>query len=403
MFFWEMAAEKTDTMDHTKNFRDAGTERYHAFDNLRGTMLLLLLALHAAVAYMVTPLGTTWPFKDSQTHVIFDIAGAFIHTFRLPLLFVMAGFFGAKLYYERGTRGFLKNRLQRIAIPLIVFWVLLAPLILAPLALLHLDPGSRTFMGLVSWLLSADALSRLNFLHLWFLFDLLLYYGAALLLIWISKLVRLTWRNGGGQKFGLLLRSSWGPLVFATLTAISMLPMELGVLETPATFERPPSTLIANSIFVLFGWGLYIRRDLVGEFALRAWGYTCLALACFGTHLACLFSLLNGNAEYHIPSVVLASLSIWFFIYGIMGLFVRYCNRPNRIWRYIADSSYWCYLVHLPLIAWLSVLMADWGASAVVKFTIVLTATLLVCLLTYDRLVRSTPIGVLINGRRRSQ
>jgi glucan biosynthesis protein C len=387
-------------MEHSRRFDDPGTERHHAFDNLRGILLMLLLVLHASISYMITPLGTTWPFKDSSTSVIFDIAGAFIHTFRLPLFFVMAGFFGAKLYYERGTRTFLKNRLQRIGIPLIVFWVLLAPLILAPFALLHLDPGSRTLTGLMSWLTSADTRSHLHFFHLWFLFDLLIYYGVALLLLRLPSLPRLKWGEGSRQKLGLLFRSPWGPLVLVAVTAISLLPMELGMLETPATFARPPSTLFADAIFFLFGWMLYIRRDLVTNLTPRAWGYTSLGVVFFAAHLVCVHSLLNGNRAFHTPSVVFASLSIWSFIYGIMGLFVRYGSKPNRIVRYIADSSYWCYLVHLPLVAWLSILLADWQAPAMLKYTIVLLTTVLVCLLTYDRFVRSTPIGVLINGRR---
>ena len=399
-FFLEISSHNTDTMEHANHFRDAGAERYHAFDNLRGILLMLLLVLHASISYMVTPLGTTWPFKDSSTHVIFDIAGAFIHTFRLPLFFVMAGFFGAKLYYERGAREFLKNRLQRIAIPLIIFWVLLAPLILAPFALIYLDPGSRTFMGVVSSLVNTDTRSHLHFFHLWFLFDLLVYYGAVLLVIQLSRLARLTWGDGSRRKLGLLFRSAWGPLVFVAVTAISLLPMELGMLETPATFARPLSTLFANVVFFLFGWGLYIRRDLVGCLPSRAWGYTSLAILFFVAHLACLPSLINGNRVFHIPSIVFASLSIWLFVYGIMGLFIRYCSRPNRVWRYIADSSYWCYLVHLPLIAWLSILLADWRIPAILKYAIVLFTTVLVCLLTYDRFVRSTPIGALINGRR---
>ena len=46
------------------------------------------------------------------------------------------------------------------------------------------------------------------------------------------------------------------------------------------------------------------------------------------------------------------------------------------------------------------VLLADWVVPAILKYTIILVTTVLVCLLTYDRLVRSTLIGVLINGRR---
>ncbi|MDH4158249.1 MAG: acyltransferase family protein, partial [candidate division Zixibacteria bacterium] len=200
---------------------------------------------------------------------------------------------------------------------------------------------------------------------------------------------------------GLLFRSSWGFLMFVVATAVSLLPMELGMLESPATFARPPSTLFADAVFVLFGWGLYIHRDLMGRLARRAWVDTSLGVVCFVAHLAFVSSLIEGNRALHIPSIIFASLSIWLFVYGITGLFIRYGSRPSRIGRYIADSSYWCYLVHLPLVAWLSVLLADWQMPAISKYAIVLSTTVLVCLLTYDRLVRSTPIGVLINGRRR--
>jgi len=388
-------------VDNSRQLSHAGTDRYHAFDNLRGILLMLLLVLHASAAYMVTPLGNIWPLKDSSTSLLFDIAGLFIHTFRLPLFFVMAGFFGAKLYYERGTQGFLKNRLQRIAIPLILFWLLLAPLILAPFALFNLDPASRTVKGLLTWLMSADGRSHLNFFHLWFLFDLLLYYGVVVLFIRLSKLGRMKWGENSYQRLGLLFHSPWGFLVFVILTAISLLPMELGMLETPATFARPVSTLFADFIFVLFGWFYFIRRDLMGHTSKRAWGYTLSGVVFFAAHVAAVALILKGNGMFHIPSVVSASLSIWLLVYGIMGLFARYFDRPSRIGRYIADSSYWCYLVHLPLVAWLSVLLVNWEVTAILKYTIVLLTTMLICLLTYDRLVRSTLIGVLINGRRR--
>lgn len=380
---------------------DASVERYHAFDNLRGILLMLLIVLHSAVAYMVTPLDDVWPFKDDSAHIVFDIVVVSIHTFRLPLLFVMAGFFGGKLYCERGTHEFLRNRTQRIAVPLILFWVVLAPLILAPFALIQLDPDSRTLMGVGSWLLSAKAVPHLQLFHLWFLLDLLLYYGVMLLTAQLSRVMRFTWVDSGRQKLDQLLQSSWGFLVFVVVTAISLLPTKLGMLETPATFARPPSTLLADFVFFLFGWWLYARRSHLGHFAAWAWAGTTLGIALLAAHLACVVWLLNGSSEYHTASAVFASFSTWFFVYGIMGFFVRYCNSPSRFWRYIADSSYWCYLVHLPSVVWLQILLANWRVPAVLKFATVLIATLSICLLTYDRFVRATPIGALINGRRR--
>lgn len=362
---------------------------------------MLLLVLHASVAYMVTPLGALWPVKDVSTHLAFDVAGSFIHTFRLPLFFVIAGFFGAKLHDERGARNFVKNRLRRIAVPLVVFWVLLAPLILAPFALYRLDPASRTVTGLVSWLLSADARSHLHFFHLWFLFDLLVYYAAMTIVIQLARLTRMAWVDSSRQRLGLALQRAWSPFLFGAVTVLSLLPMKLGMLETPATFARPFSTLFANFMFFLFGWGLYATSDLTGQFTRHAWRYALFGVAFFTAHLACVSSLLTGNRALHIPSVVFASFAIWLLIYGLIGLFVRYCSRPNRVWRYIADSSYWCYLVHLPLVAWLQVLLTNWGVAAIVKYMVVLGITVLVCLVTYDRFVRSTVVGVFINGRRR--
>lgn len=363
-------------------------------------MLMLLIVLHSAVAYIVTPFGDVWPFKDNSTHIAFDIMVVSIHTFRLPLLFVMAGFFGAKLYCDRGARAFLRNRMQRIAIPLIAFWVLLAPLILAPFALLQLEPGSRTPLGLGSWLMSETILSHLQLFHLWFLFDLLLYYGAMLLLAQLAQQTRFTWVNSSWQRLDQLLQSSWGFLVLVVVTTISLLPMKLGMLETPATFARPPSTLFADFVFFLFGWWLYRRRQYLWRFASVAWARLALGVAFLALHLACVAWSLNGNSVCHVLSAIFASLSTWFFVHGIMGLFVRYCNRPSRFWRYVADSSYWCYLVHLPPIVWLQILLANWRVPALMKCATVLIATLLVCLLTYDRFVRTTSIGTLINGRR---
>lgn len=396
---WENSASRTKPMKHTIQHLDINTERFHAFDNLRATLLMLLLVLHSSLAYMVTPLGTLWPHKDGATNIAFDITMLFIHTFRLPLLFAMSGFFGAKLYFERGEFEFVKNRLRRIAIPLVTFWVILSPLVLGGFALIRIDPDSRTFGKLLARLLSADALSHLNLLHLWFLFDLLLYYSATLLLARIFKLTGLTYEQSR-LKIELLSINSRLVLLLVGLTALSLVPMELGILETPSSFSRPVSTLIANALFFLFGYGLYIRRDLVCHFAPYAWRYFTLGIASFTVHLACVFLQLTGDSVFHVPSTVFASLSIWLLLFGIMGLFVRYCNKPNCIWRYIADSSYWCYLVHLPLVVWVSILLSRWGAPAILKFSVVLFTTVLVCLVTYDRLVRSTAIGALINGRR---
>jgi len=71
--------------------------------------------------------------------------------------------------------------------------------------------------------------------------------------------------------------------------------------------------------------------------------------------------------------------------------------------RYISDSSYWVYLLHLSLTAILPGLIADWSLPATIKFILVMTISGVICFVTYHYFVRSTFIGIFLNGRRYSR
>src|SRR2546426_12192703 len=89
--------------------------RYHSLDALRGVMVLLGIYLHAAVAY--SEYGN-WPWKDGSTTRLFDVSLGLIHAFRMPVFYVMAGFFAALLLERRGARGFSRKKAIRIFVPL---------------------------------------------------------------------------------------------------------------------------------------------------------------------------------------------------------------------------------------------------------------------------------------------
>jgi glucan biosynthesis protein C len=75
---------------------------------------------------------------------------------------------------------------------------------------------------------------------------------------------------------------------------------------------------------------------------------------------------------------------------GLMGLFkiaLKY-KRPRA--RHIADSSYWLYLIHLPLIISGQVLLLDVNLAAIIEFTIIVAIAIVVLLLSYQFLVRYT-------------
>jgi glucans biosynthesis protein C len=107
--------------------RTATLPRWHSLDAMRAAMMFLGLVLHTATTYCVTPLGEAWPLKDPNTSELFDILLFFIHSFRMPAFFLLAGFFAALLMDRYAAWGFLKNRFVRIVVPL--GYLLLTPLL----------------------------------------------------------------------------------------------------------------------------------------------------------------------------------------------------------------------------------------------------------------------------------
>ncbi len=95
--------------------------------------MLLGIALHAALAYQA--IGTGWPIADSRTSPFFDDLVAFTHGFRMPLFFVLGGFFAAMLWQKRGLRGLLKHRAKRILVPLGVGCLTIVPAVWAAVIL----------------------------------------------------------------------------------------------------------------------------------------------------------------------------------------------------------------------------------------------------------------------------
>jgi peptidoglycan/LPS O-acetylase OafA/YrhL len=63
-----------------------------------------------------------------------------------------------------------------------------------------------------------------------------------------------------------------------------------------------------------------------------------------------------------------AALMLWLLLSGLMGLFIRYLDRPNQIYRYLSDASYSLYLLHLPMVVWVGGLVAGTALPAGIKY-----------------------------------
>lgn len=90
--------------------------RLHHLDALRSFAMLLGIVLHASLSFMPFP----WPVQDSEQNTSFYILFAAIHGFRMPLFFLLSGFFTAMLWRKRGTLFLAKHRAKRVLLPLVI-------------------------------------------------------------------------------------------------------------------------------------------------------------------------------------------------------------------------------------------------------------------------------------------
>jgi hypothetical protein len=92
-------------------------------DALRAVAMLLGIVLHAALSFF----PSFWVVTDSRQNDAFGVLVSAIHGFRMPLFFVMSGFFSAMLLHRRGRWSLVKHRFRRVLLPLLLGMVTIVP------------------------------------------------------------------------------------------------------------------------------------------------------------------------------------------------------------------------------------------------------------------------------------
>lgn len=84
--------------------------RRHDLDALRAVAMSLGIVVHGVVPYFFT-----------EARLVSEVLSRSIHGFRMPLFFLLSGFFTAMLWRKRGILTLLWHRFRRIFLPLVVF------------------------------------------------------------------------------------------------------------------------------------------------------------------------------------------------------------------------------------------------------------------------------------------
>ncbi|MET4115393.1 glucan biosynthesis protein C [Bradyrhizobium sp. JR4.3] len=388
------------------------SERLHALDAVRGGALLLGIVLHATLSF-VPASPRFWIIQDTHPSVALGLLSFTIHVFRMTTFFLMAGFFARMSVQRRGSWGFVRDRLQRIGLPLVIGW----PLVFMPIVLIVIwashFPNGGPIHPTSGWL---PALPKFPLTHLWFLYVLLELYVATLLLR--GAIVRLdisgTLRTVFDRVFARIMRNPLAPLVLAIPIGIAFCldPRWINVMGV----RTPDQSLVTNAqAWVGFGtafgvgWLLHRQVDLLRLIERRWLTYVLLALFLILVSFALSGVMLSSPAApklrvsfatLRLISAILYAPAIWVSTFAVLGLALRFMSGFSPTWRYLADTSYWLYLIHLPIVMALQVALSQLDWPGLTKCGVILIIALLPMLASYHLLVRFTFIGVVLNGRR---
>lgn len=387
-------------------------ERLHALDAVRGYALLLGIVLHATVSFVPSP-SRVWIIQDTHQSVALALLFFAIHVFRMTTFFLLAGFFARMSFHRRGVRGFVRDRLQRIGLPLVIGW----PLVFAPMVLVVMwaagFPKGGPIPGGAGW---PPALPNFPLTHLWFLYVLLELYAG--MLVVRSVVVRLdasgVLRAAVDRIFARIMRNPLGPAALAIPigTAFCLDPTWINVMGV----RTPDQSLITNLQALIgfgtafgYGWLLHRQVDLL-RFLERRWLWNllpALGLILIGFVLAGVMLSMPGTPSLpvrvgtlRLASAIFYALTIWSSTFAVIGLALRFMSGYSRTRRYMADASYWVYLIHLPIVMALQVAVSQLDWPWPIKFAIILGVALPLMLASYQLFVRYTFIGTILNGRR---
>jgi glucan biosynthesis protein C len=381
-------------------------ERLHALDAVRGFALLAGVAFHACLSFLPGP--QIWMVMDDQRSTALSVLFFTLHMFRMAVFFLIAGFMAHMSLHRLGLGGFIRDRARRIALPLVVGWpILFAAILAATIWAAVKAGGAAATQGPPP---AFPTLPAFPLTHLWFLYVLLLFYLAALLLRGLVVLVD----RKGGLRAGLDGVVAWIVGLWAPVLLAAPLALALG-LSSPWLMwfgiTTPDSSLIPNTPALVgygtaFGLGWMLHRQVgLLEIWKRRWPFNLtLAVICTVACLAMtglapvLKPAASGTLTWAYASVY--ALGVFAWTLGLIGLALRFCSNHSPVRRYIADASYWIYLVHLPIVIVLQTAVADQPWPWPVKYAAILAAAFAILFASYQLLVRHSFIGATLNGRR---
>lgn len=407
-------------------------DRRGELDAVRALVVVGLVLFHAALVFDARD---DFYVKNAETTELTTFVVAPVVVCAMPLLFAIAGIGAWHSVRSRGPGGFVRERLLRIGVPLLVALVLLLPL---PQLLRARAEGTWTGSYLAFWPRFFDVrfqpgdvpfvLDGEHFEtgHLWFL---------VLLLTWalvLAALVRLVPDDVARRARGRLARAVGARgAVLAPAVVVGVVCAAHELEEGFAAWSRWGYLLFFLGGFVLASDARFrsaVRRDaaLAGLVGLVVFAVgMVLFLGPAGEVEA-----FTGREAGAVAFRFLYGVAGWCWVVALLGLLDRWGARRRaaaaapaaavalgatstargtavavrpwrrRAWAYLGAAVLPLYVLHQPVVVAVAYPVVGWDLPAAAKYAVIVAASLGALLAVYDLLVRRTRVTRVLLGMR---
>ena len=366
------------------------TNRFHSLDFLRAFALLMGVLLHVLMLFLE-------PFDGSEPRLGASIIFIWIHTWRMPVFMLLAGFFTALSLSKRNTGNYAVNRLIKLGVPLLLLWSLIPAID---------EEATRLFKvpELISWLLY-DVPFTLRLDHLWFLYYLLIFYS-------IILLVKTTLPSFYSFIFDFKLSLSrvlmlWLPI----LILLSPLNKPTGGIfgEIPITFgEIHLGSMLFMASFFMIGMQAYKSSQFLENLQrtkfwlpnLIVFSLIPMGLLAWGGVKDEPFDF-SGLLELWIVNS-LSGTSALLLVLSIMGLAMHKISSSGLILRWLVKLSYPIYVFHLIFVISISGTLMFLGINDWIVVLLGFASGILFPVIIYYTFIYWTPLDWVFNGYKNS-
>lgn len=364
------------------------TSRLFFIDHLRASLVILVVLHHVALVYGAA--STFYymepPFTDPLAFEVLLVFVLINQSFFMGALFLLSGYFTPGSFDRKGLGSFLKDKLLRLGIPLLVFVFVLSPISSIGFFLM---PAELTG---ITTPLTPQTFPYATFFHigpLWFVALLLIFnFGYA---AW-----RMLPRNRTSDSMSQPSVPSYRRIVIfvLALAAVSYLvriivPLGKDVAGFPTLAYLPQyiTFFVIGTIAYRHDWFRTLPRSMgvVGLVIAVVAGVFLFPLATSGDSF---FGGL-GTGQSAVYALWDSTFAVG-MVLGLITLFRRFFNRQGRFGRFLSQHSYTVYIIHSPIIVFLTFAMRGIELASLPKFCLAAVIVIPTCF-AVAYLIRKTP------------